>query len=94
MKVYFLKRFGMFLVVLAVITMISFILSGISEIDPAEAYVRMHRQTPTEADLEVVRKEMGLDKPVVDRYMIWLGSSNFNLDGTRFQGLSYSKYGV
>lgn len=62
---------SVFLILL--ITVVCFIFINLIPSDPAEVALRV-RQTPiiTEATIQQVRLEMGLDKPFVVRYIDWL----------------------
>jgi len=53
------------------VTIISFLLIKISPIDPATAYARRFSITSTN-EIETIREEMGLNRPVYIQYVEWL----------------------
>ena len=73
MRKYILRRLVMLILVLFAISLISFGLSTISNIDAAEAYARLHSQAPTEEQIQEIREEMGLDQSMSVQYINWLG---------------------
>lgn len=58
--------------VLIGITLISFVLANVSEVDPAEAYARRQFKGASEERIEEIRKEMGFDRPIHEQYFRWL----------------------
>lgn len=76
MALYALKRIGAVAPLLAVISFLTFILNGLSPMDPAE--VVLHAQgvpTITAELIETTRAELGMDRPLLARYEDWLLSS-------------------
>lgn len=69
---YVRKRVFSLIFVLIGISIISFIISNISPVDPAEAYVRRNVKTASEEQIEHIRKEMGLDLPLYQQYFRWI----------------------
>ncbi len=72
MTKYIKKRLIGLIVVLIGITFLSFIMSNISPVDPAEAFMRRNAQTATEEQIENLREEMGLNLPIHTQYLRWL----------------------
>ena len=79
MKKYLFGKVVILSAVLIIVTVISFILTNISSVDPAEAYVIAHSQIPTEEQIQEVRVEMGLNLPIHQQYFNWLRKA-INLD--------------
>ncbi|MCH4891037.1 ABC transporter permease [Acidaminobacter sp. JC074] len=79
MKKYLLGRLLTLILVLIGISVITFLLASVSSIDAAEAYVRMHSQSPTQEQIESMRQEMGLNNPLHVQYFDWL-KKVLNLD--------------
>lgn len=55
------------------ITLISFVLANVSEVDPAEAYARRQFKGASEERIAQIRQEMGFDQSVPEQYINWLG---------------------
>ena len=66
---YILKRFLMIFPVLFGISVIVFVIMALLPGDPAQAILGSYA---TPANLARLRSELGLDKPIVARYFIWL----------------------
>ncbi|WP_214630784.1 nickel/cobalt ABC transporter permease [Paenibacillus agaridevorans] len=80
MALYTLKRIGALAPLLVVISFLTFILNGLSPMDPAE--VVLHAQgvpAITEELIADTRAELGMDRPLLVRYGDWLLDS-FRLD--------------
>ncbi len=58
--------------VLMGITLISFVLANVTEVDPAEAYARRQFKGASEERIEEIRKETGFDRPIHEQYFRWL----------------------
>lgn len=69
MAYYIFKRFAFVIVVLWVLTMITFFLSAIAPSDPAALWVGPR---PKPGQLEKARIKLGLDKPIYVRYVIYV----------------------
>lgn len=69
---YLLKRLPGLIAVLLGVTILSFIVANISEVDPAEAYLRLNSIIATDEAKEAMRHEMGLDQPIPVQYVNWL----------------------
>lgn len=67
MLVYTIKRFGVALLVLVSVSLITFTLLRLSG-DPAAA---MAGEAATEEDIEYVRKQFGFDKPLPVQFWVW-----------------------
>lgn len=72
MKNYIIKRVISIVPLLIGISFLSFIIINLSPSDPAEVALRVNEITPTEAAIEGMREELGLDKPFLERYVTWL----------------------
>ncbi|MFS0726929.1 nickel/cobalt ABC transporter permease [Paenibacillus sp. 1P07SE] len=73
---YLIKRIGVALPLLVVISFVTFILNQLSPMDPVEVVLRA-QEVPiiTEALMAQTRAELGLDRPFLERYWDWLLSS-------------------
>lgn len=81
---YILKRIVVSFPVLLVVTFLAFLLVELVPSDPAEVALRVNGAVATEEAVELVREELGLDKPFFTRYVDWMTSS-ITLDfGTSF----------
>ncbi|QOR37011.1 ABC transporter permease [Clostridium sp. 'deep sea'] len=58
--------------VLIGVTILSFVFSNISTIDPAEALARRNMVNPTLDQIEQIREEMGLNLPLHKQYLSWV----------------------
>ena len=67
---YFLKRTGMLLVTMLLVSLLTFLAFELVSGDPARS---MLGTEATEAQVEALRHEMGLDRPFPLRYAQWLG---------------------
>ncbi len=70
---YIRKRLTNLIVVLFGVTVLSFLLSNISPVDPAEAYARRILKSPAPQKIEEIRLKMGLDLPLYQQYINWIG---------------------
>ena len=69
MLVFVLKRFGMLILVLIGVTLITFMVSHVIPADPAKIAAGP-RSRPEQ--VETIRKELGLDKPLYQQYLIYI----------------------
>lgn len=69
MKKYLIKRFIISFVVLFFITFFSYMIINFAPGDPATLYVS---PDATEEQIQQVRESLGLDKPLMIRYVFWL----------------------
>ena len=67
-----LTRLALFLLVLFGVTILTFIYTNLSPVDAAEALAVRRYSRPTPEQVELVREELGLDKPLVQQYGSWL----------------------
>ncbi|MCG8501467.1 MAG: ABC transporter permease [Firmicutes bacterium] len=74
MFTYIRKRLISLVIVLFGITVLSFLLSNISPVDPAEAYASRVLKNPTPEKIEEIRLEMGLNLPLYQQYINWIGN--------------------
>lgn len=70
---YILRRLLGLPPLLLAISFFAFILIQLSPSDPAEVALRVNAITPTPELIATVRGEMGLDRPFLERYVVWLG---------------------
>ncbi len=75
MFIYIRKRFLNLLLVLIGVTLLSFLLSNLSSVDSAEAFARRSLMNPSPEQIEEIRREMGLDRPLYQQYFKWIGDS-------------------
>ena len=75
MKRYILKRILGFLIVFIGVTVLAFVLSSISNHDPAFTIAKGLTVNPTEEFVESIREEFNLDKPLISRYFSWVGDA-------------------
>lgn len=66
------KQIGVFVAVLLGTTILAFLLSQLSGVDPAEAYIRRTVMGPTQEQIDLARQEMGHDKLLPEQYIRWL----------------------
>ena len=72
MKKYFIKRFASTIPVLIGVTVLCFILMTMSGKDPALAAAIRSNSAGDTILVDSLREEMGLDKPLLTRYFLWL----------------------
>lgn len=72
MKNFITKRLLSMIPILLGISFLSFIIINLSPSDPAEVALRVNEIVPTEAAIEGMREELGLNKPFFERYTTWL----------------------
>ncbi|MBQ8305655.1 MAG: ABC transporter permease [Blautia sp.] len=70
---YIVKRLLQMVIVLIGISFLTFFLTYLAPGDPATAMYEAAGVTPTEEMLENTRKSMGLDKPFLVQYGVWVG---------------------
>lgn len=71
--VQFMKKILNLLIVLIGVSLLSFLLSNISSVDPAEAIARRIYSNPTQEQIQEIRSEKGLDQPILVQYAKWAG---------------------
>lgn len=75
MSVYLLKRLGVSILILLVVSLVSFYILQVAPGDPVSMYLQApFRQVP-QAVIDSVRHELGLDRPVLVQYLHWLRNS-------------------
>ncbi|MDR0759941.1 MAG: nickel ABC transporter permease subunit NikB [Treponema sp.] len=84
MKKFIIKRILLLIPMLFAVSVIVFALLHLGPNDPAMSYLRLSNIPPTDSALEDVRRELGLDKPLVAQYFTWI-SRALHLDF----GISY-----
>ena len=75
MKNFITKRLLSMIPILLGISFLSFIIINLSPSDPAEVALRVNEIVPTEAAIEGMRGELGLNKPFFERYTTWLSDA-------------------
>ena len=76
MKTYALRRLALLIPTLLGISLLAFALANLTPGDPAETYLRrMLDRQPTPAEVAAKRKELGLDRPFVVQYLVWVGNA-------------------
>ena len=68
-----LRRLAVLVPLLFGITFFSFVLGDLSCSDPAEVSIRVNAMVPTPELIAQTRHELGLDRPLLERYAGWLG---------------------
>lgn len=68
---YIIKRIIQAIPLLLLITIISFLIINLAPGDPVMMFVNPEKMT--KVDLDLIRHNLGLDKPLYVRYFIWLG---------------------
>ncbi|WDV46500.1 ABC transporter permease [Clostridiaceae bacterium M8S5] len=69
---YLFGKVASLIIVLLGVTMLSFALANISEVDPAQAQARRNTANPTTEQIEEIREEMGLNLPIYKQYLKWV----------------------
>ncbi|GAA0732974.1 ABC transporter permease [Clostridium oceanicum] len=72
MKKFVIKRIISLFLVLLGITLLCFFLLNLSPIDATDAYIHKHMMPPTEETVQKIQRELGLNKPLLERYFLWL----------------------
>jgi ABC-type dipeptide/oligopeptide/nickel transport system permease component len=73
MKRYFLKQLIMIIPTLFLVTVLSFVLIRMMPTDAVDAYLLIHHLPKTEQNIELAEERLGLDEPVTEQYVQWLG---------------------
>lgn len=87
----FLKKISMMFLVLLGVSILSFILLDATNKDTAEIVARRTSMNVTRDQIEMIRAELGLDKPIYIRYLSWLASfftGDFGISLTSFNPIS------
>ncbi|WP_033569701.1 nickel/cobalt ABC transporter permease [Dickeya undicola] len=72
MRAYFIKRLMMTVPLAVVMSFLAFSLLNLAPSDPAEVALRVNEIVPTDAAVQLMRHELGLDRPFLQRYLLWL----------------------
>lgn len=80
-----MKKLVHLLFVLVGVSLLSFILANLSSVDPAEAIARRTYSNPTQAQIQAIRKERGLDQPILVQYAQWAKNCLHGNLGTSYQ---------
>lgn len=75
MRRYIISRILASVPLLVGISFIAFALVTLMPADPAEVALRVNEIIPTQELVELQRQQLGLDKPLLDRYAQWLARS-------------------
>ena len=75
MKSHWVKRIVRLLILLFGVSILCFVLTALSSTDPATYIVRRGNLSPTPEAIEQVRVELGLDQPLLVRYINWIGGA-------------------
>lgn len=67
-----LTKIVLLLIVLFGVTILTFVYTNLSPVDAAEALAVRRYSRPTAEQIELVREELGLDKPILQQYGSWL----------------------
>ncbi len=70
-----LARLAMLLLVLFGVTLLTFFYTSLSPVDAAQALAVQRYTRPTEEQITAVRAELGLDRPLPEQYINWLGNA-------------------
>lgn len=92
MKTYILKRLAALIPILLGVTFITFALMYLAPGDPASLKLKAQGVPVSEKAVEMMRKEMGLDKPFLIQYADWLINAIHGNFGTSYRdGLPVSE---
>ncbi len=69
---YVVRRILNTIPLLLIITVVTFFIINLAPGDPVKMF--LNPEAKTQVDLELIRHELGLDKPLIARYFIWLGN--------------------
>lgn len=75
MGTFIIKRLGTLIPVLLVVSFLTFMLGNLSSGDVARGVAEKEYGHPTLAQIEIKRDELGLNRPVLVRYLDWLGNA-------------------
>ena len=73
MKKYIIKRFLQLIPILIGITLLSFILMQSSSMDAVDVMEQNTGGSMSDEEKAAIREELGLDKPIPEQYIVWLG---------------------
>ncbi|NLL37864.1 MAG: ABC transporter permease subunit, partial [Fretibacterium sp.] len=72
---FIVKRILILIPILVCVSILVFLILRMAKGDPAMAYLRMSNIPPTEQALAEARRELGLDRPIVEQYVTWVGKA-------------------
>ena len=72
---YLLKRILMLLPILLIVSIVAFALVRLVPVDPVESYMSSLHIPITAENTAYIRKMLGLDKPILVQYFIWLSDA-------------------
>ena len=70
---YIIKRLIWLIPIMIAVSLVAFFLMYLSPGDPAEMYLRQGGNSPSLTEIEEMREQMGLNRPVFVQYFSWLG---------------------
>ena len=73
MRKFIVKRFLQLIPILLGITLLSFILMQSSSMDAVDVMEQNTGGAMSEEEKAAIREELGLDKPIAEQYIVWLG---------------------
>ncbi|RXJ87234.1 nickel/cobalt ABC transporter permease [Arcobacter sp. CECT 8985] len=74
MSSFILRRVLLSIPLILGVTIICFTLININKSDPAEVTLRVNNITVTKEAIEETRKDLGLDKPLINQYFSWINN--------------------
>jgi peptide/nickel transport system permease protein len=82
---YVVRRLAFVVPTLVGLTMLAFGVANVAPGDPAAEYLRrVYGREPTPSELQVERQRLGLDEPLVEQYVRWVGRAARGDLGTSF----------
>ena len=84
MRQYTIKRIGLFIPTVLLVTVIVFVVMRLIPGDPALAILSADDAAYTEDELRLLRIELGTDRPLVIQYVGWIGELARGDFGTSF----------
>ena len=82
MAKYMLKRLGQTVIIIVLVSILTFLLVSLMPKDPVYA---LYGTDITQEEYDVAYKELNLDKPIVTRYLIWAGDVLHGDFGTSYR---------
>lgn len=73
MRQYAIKRIGLFIPTVLLVTVIVFVVMRLIPGDPALAILSADDAGYTQEELQLLREELGTDRPIVVQYVEWMG---------------------
>lgn len=73
---YVTRRVALLIPTLFGVALLSFFLANVAPGDPGEEFARrINAREPTRAEIDAVRKELGLDRPLGTQFLSWMGDT-------------------